>query len=174
MQSCTGTLQESSLITATPCVVGSQNSTCTLTQFASRSCVFDTCYSNTLSTVGSTYGRSAAAAAAPTTTAAAAVRRVCSASSSLHRTYGAACWQLPICKLSKASMRWPTHQPELLLAQYQAQLHSFYFPRAVVFNLCAFWHAVPSAKLQEQYGVVSTQHCFGSHQVNFELFDSIF
>ncbi len=148
MQSCTGTLQESSLITATPCVVGSHNSTCTLTQFASRSCVFDTCYSNALSTVGSTYGRSAAAAAAPTTTAAAAVRRVCSASSSLHRTYGAACWQLPICKLSKASMRWPSHQPELLLAQYQAQLHSFYFPKAVVFNLCAFWHAVPSAKLQ--------------------------
>jgi len=35
---------------------------------------------------------------------------------------------LPICKLSQASLKWLTHQPELLLAQHQAQLPSFTFP----------------------------------------------
>ena len=70
-------------------------------------------------------------------------------------------------------MRWPTHQPELLLAQYQAQLPSFYFPKAVLFNLCAFWHAAPAAKLQRQYGIVSTQHWFGRHHVYVELINSM-
>ena len=113
------------------------NSTCRLTQPASQSlCVFDACYFNSMFLLR-VHLR---ALSSSSSSSGSSKQSVHSQQQPQLRFLGC----LPICKLSQTSMRWPTHQPELLLAHQQAPLPALHF--AVVFNLCVFWHAVPVSK----------------------------